>query len=183
MVMMRSIVAGLIARNPAADPKEVIRVLNATMYRAVQDRLGRSEHATVSLVRYHYDGTLHIAGKHEDIIVAGAAEKECRVVETPGTWVGLLPEIGQITDSMRYRLSPGDVVVLYSDGVIEARDANGELFGIRRLREVVDASRHLPVDQILERIYERVRAWEIRQYDDLTLLVLRYKGAGPDSSP
>lgn len=179
MVMMRSIVASLVEQNPNAHPKDVLRVLNATMYQSVRDRLGQTEHATLSLMRYHRDGTLLVSGRHEDIVVARSGEQSTHLVETPGMWVGLVPDISDMNDGMVHRLAPGDVMVLYSDGVIEARNASGELFGMQKLQAAVESSRDRPVGEILDCVYSEVGQWAERQQDDITLLVMRYK---PESS-
>jgi serine phosphatase RsbU (regulator of sigma subunit) len=180
MVMMRSIVASLIEQNPNADPRDVLRVLNATMYQSVRDRLGQTEHATLSIMRYRKDGTLLISGRHEDIVVAGSGKKRSHLLETPGMWVGIVPDVTEMNENMVHRLSAGDVFVLYSDGVIEARNASGHLFGMERLQNIVDTHRDASVNDILERIFEAVDAWAVKQFDDVTLLVLRYR---PDTSP
>jgi sigma-B regulation protein RsbU (phosphoserine phosphatase) len=70
-------------------------------------------------------------------------------------------------------LLPGDTLVLYTDGVTEAFDAQGEEFGEKRLLEIVRAERKLPVGALLAHIQEVVQRFsgEGRQADDLTLIV------------
>jgi sigma-B regulation protein RsbU (phosphoserine phosphatase) len=86
-------------------------------------------------------------------------------------------------DTNRYRpgnlrLRPGDVVVLYTDGVSEATNAAGEMFGEKRLAKILAASRGLAAGRILEAIQAKVGAFcgDRLPNDDVTLLILKYLG-------
>jgi len=71
-------------------------------------------------------------------------------------------------------LEEGESVLFYSDGLVEAHDPKGEMFGFPRLRSLVaqhDKERSL-ADLLLEELYSFVgEGWE--QEDDITLLTLR----------
>ena len=101
------------------------------------------------------------------------SDRGVEALSVGGTVVGPLPEA-------RYRLGiaridPGALLVLCSDGVLERRNPAGEFFGGDALRRVVEQSRQLPADLILERALAAVvafgdgRPWE----DDATLVVVR----------
>ena len=62
------------------------------------------------------------------------------------------------------QLNAGDLLTFVSDGVIEARNNSGELFGFDRTRKIS----HLPADQIAQ------AAQAFGQEDDITVLTLRY---------
>jgi serine phosphatase RsbU (regulator of sigma subunit) len=69
-------------------------------------------------------------------------------------------------------LSPGDTLVLYTDGVTEAASARGEEFGESRLIETLCAQRHLPVPFLLEAVAAAVEEFSHgEQADDITLIV------------
>ena len=79
----------------------------------------------------------------------------------------------------RYRqaeiqLEPGDRLLLYTDGVVEAHDRNDELYGDDRLKDMVDATRDLPGEQVLDRVFEDVGTFAtgVPQFDDITMVVL-----------
>jgi serine phosphatase RsbU (regulator of sigma subunit) len=82
------------------------------------------------------------------------------------------------------RLEQGDVLVLYSDGVVEAANSSGEEFGEDRLIAAVESglksSAHADPGQIRDRILRSVRAFTGSDVlaDDQTLLAIRYTGAG-----
>ncbi len=71
------------------------------------------------------------------------------------------------------RLSPGDRVVLFTDGVTEASDASGEEFGEARLLSLLERSRALPAGTIQEKIIGAISEFSGgHRTDDATLLVL-----------
>jgi PAS domain S-box-containing protein len=72
-------------------------------------------------------------------------------------------------------LEPGDVMVLYTDGITEAENAAQELYGEDRLRETIAAMRSRSAEEIMSAILESVLAFSgsTPQSDDITLLVVR----------
>jgi sigma-B regulation protein RsbU (phosphoserine phosphatase) len=76
------------------------------------------------------------------------------------------------------QIEPGDVLVLYSDGVTEAMSPEGELFGMERLEELVRVRAPEGAGAVLRGVREATRAFqEGRQFDDLTLVVVKGIGA------
>ena len=79
-----------------------------------------------------------------------------------------------------YDLEPDDAVLLYTDGVTEARPAGGELFGLERLTDLVEreAASGQPPEELLRRLVRALvehQAGGLR--DDATLLLLRWSGS------
>lgn len=72
------------------------------------------------------------------------------------------------------QLSPGDMLVLYTDGVTEARNDAGEEFGEQRLVEALQRYRERPSSALLPSITDDVQRFSPnQQYDDITLIVSR----------
>jgi phosphoserine phosphatase RsbU/P len=177
MMMMQSIVAALVQSTPDAPPRDLVRALNAVLHENVRGRLEQDEHATLSLLRYRADGRVTFAGAHEDLLVYRAAEKRVESIATLGTWVAATRDIDEVTQDSELRLSDGDVLLLYTDGVIEAHSAGGELFGAERLVAAFARVAHLPASSIRDELSAAVRAFMHEQRDDLALLVARYRAA------
>jgi sigma-B regulation protein RsbU (phosphoserine phosphatase) len=75
----------------------------------------------------------------------------------------------------RVAFEPGDLLVLYSDGILEAEDPAGEQFGEERLQRIITQNLRLPCLQIRELILEGVRSFAHTSelQDDLTLVLVR----------
>jgi phosphoserine phosphatase RsbU/P len=73
------------------------------------------------------------------------------------------------------QLEAGDILVLYTDGVMEARDVNDEEFGVKRLRDVVRARADCTAEEIRKAVCEQIAAFtgKTELFDDLTLIVLK----------
>jgi sigma-B regulation protein RsbU (phosphoserine phosphatase) len=97
-------------------------------------------------------------------------------LEAGGPVLGLLP--GATYEFDNVTLEAGDLVVICSDGVTEARNAAGEEFGRERLIEAMTGCHGAKPDAVLERLFGAVRTFSqgTPQGDDITGLVLRYRG-------
>ena len=94
-------------------------------------------------------------------------------LESTGLPLGLLPRPpGPFVERA---LDPGDVLILYSDGVVEATDSADEMFGTVRLREVVLAQLGRSAETVIEAIFAAVRAHTegVALADDATVVVVR----------
>ena len=89
-----------------------------------------------------------------------------------GMPLGLMP--GMSYEQKEVVVDAGESVLLYSDGLVEAHDPQGEMFGFPRLRALVaehDEEEHSLVDFLIEELYSFVaEGWE--QEDDITLVIL-----------
>ena len=91
---------------------------------------------------------------------------------TGGVVLGVVPGLDYGQASIK--LTPGDAVLLYTDGLPEAENADGEQFGMERLQDVFVGARHADPQEITEVIIEAVGAFvgAAPQHDDLTCLTL-----------
>jgi sigma-B regulation protein RsbU (phosphoserine phosphatase) len=115
---------------------------------------------------------------HTPLIVASA--DRCDIVIPNGMVLGLrLPEAAdmfeQLLEEHVQPLAPGDVIVLYTDGITEAMDQAGEFFGDASLARVVESQRGLSAAGIRERILRDVKAFvgDAEPHDDMTMIVLK----------
>jgi sigma-B regulation protein RsbU (phosphoserine phosphatase) len=176
MLMLQSIVASLVARDDVASPADVIVALNEVLYVNIRERLGRDYHATLTVMHYRLDGSVTFAGAHEDILVYRAATRRVDVVHTPGTWVGGRRDIRKGTVDSTLQLSPGDVLLLHTDGATEIRDAKGEEFSFERLTDAFQKLAAGPVTEIPAALSAAVLGWG-KAEDDVTFLAFRYAGS------
>jgi sigma-B regulation protein RsbU (phosphoserine phosphatase) len=78
------------------------------------------------------------------------------------------------------RLRPGDLLLMYTDGVVEARNAGGEEFHALRLESYLAACRGASAFEVVRGLVGKVEdfAGDTPQYDDVTALALRWQGPG-----
>ncbi|HMP90797.1 MAG TPA: SpoIIE family protein phosphatase [Kiritimatiellia bacterium] len=123
------------------------------------------------------DHVLRIArAGHEPVLIL-SERGEIQWIKPEGTALGLL-DVGSFEshfDTAVYHMQPGDVALLYTDGVNEAQNSQGEEFGIDRLVDLVCSNRTMPVESLLEKIVQEVKSFtgERHQQDDITLVALR----------
>ena len=96
-------------------------------------------------------------------------------VKAEGFPLGLFAEVSY--DEVELALEPGDVVVLISDGILDAENDLEEMYGEERLNTVLCASRALPAQEIAEAILADVTRFQGThdRFDDETILVLRVR--------
>jgi sigma-B regulation protein RsbU (phosphoserine phosphatase) len=173
MLMLQSVVSGLARKKPDAAPSEILHFVNAVLFENVRRRMEQDEHVTLTLLRYHRSGRVAWAGAHEDILICRADGGRIDWIPAQGTWVAAVADIRASTVDRHFELAAGDLMVLYSDGITEARSANGEMFGVDRLAATVQAVRDQSVDGIRDALLSAVTAWAVDQDDDMTVLVAR----------
>jgi serine phosphatase RsbU (regulator of sigma subunit) len=171
-LLAAAVQSNFIAQAPvSADPADTLtRVNKALLRRAIEARFATMFHGVVE-----QGGHLsYCNGGQEPPLVLGRAEMSW--LETGGPVLGLLPGATYEFDSVQ--LEPGDLVVICSDGVTEARNAAGDEFGRERLIEAMTGCHGLKPDAVLERLFAAVRLFSqgTPQGDDITGLVLRYRG-------
>src|SRR5262249_39322363 len=77
------------------------------------------------------------------------------------------------------QLEPGELVFLYTDGIVEAMSRDGRLFGLERTLDLVRGQRHRTLDEIVDKLFDAVSAFsEGNIQDDLTAVILKAEGAG-----
>jgi serine phosphatase RsbU (regulator of sigma subunit) len=117
-------------------------------------------------------GTLTYANAGHDLPCLRHGDGDAEELRARGMPLGLMPGMGY--EEKETILEAGEVTLLYSDGLVEAHDPKGEMFGFPRLRTLVaehaDKQRSLE-ETLLEELYSFVgEGWE--QEDDITLLTL-----------
>ena len=88
-----------------------------------------------------------------------------------------------VSEKYRYRtfeitLDKGDVLFLYTDGVTEAIDINGDVFSVERLYKLVEFNRNLPSDKLILEMLEMINDYSagVAQFDDITMMCIEYSG-------
>jgi sigma-B regulation protein RsbU (phosphoserine phosphatase) len=94
-------------------------------------------------------------------------------IRIPGMAMGIM-EDSSYQDHL-IRISDGDIVLLYTDGVTDATDSTGQSFGLDRLSRLLSGARVASSEELLHYLQEQIEAFVAgaKQFDDLTLVALR----------
>ena len=114
------------------------------------------------------------AGHPPPLVVRGM---ELLPLDAGGMVVGMFADV-EYTVS-RFAMRPGDVLVFYTDGVIEAENEKEEEYSLARLGAAVTERRDLPAAVIQAALIEDLRNFCLRPdfSDDITLMVVKYRGS------
>jgi serine phosphatase RsbU (regulator of sigma subunit)/pSer/pThr/pTyr-binding forkhead associated (FHA) protein len=155
----------------SADPAEALaRINKALLRRAIEARF-----ATMFYGVAYPDGRFRYcnAGQEPALVVRAEGEEW---LDVGGPVLGLLSVATY--ESAEIQLKPGDLVIIYSDGVTEARAVDNSEFERDGLLQVARACRGQKPDTVLEALLGAIRTFShgAAQADDITALVYRYRG-------
>lgn len=173
MIMIIARTALQIVARGQTDVHSVVVRFSQEMY----SRMRRGQFMTLNFLRWEEDTrTLHFAGAgHEHILWFRKENNEVERIRAGGIAVGLVDDPSALIKKQELVTKPGDVLLLYTDGVTEARDHNEVMFGLNRLSDSLknhaacedpDSIR----DNVMEDVFEFMG--ETEQYDDITMLIL-----------
>ncbi|MCP9496319.1 MAG: PP2C family protein-serine/threonine phosphatase [Pyrinomonadaceae bacterium MAG19_C2-C3] len=100
---------------------------------------------------------------------------EVRELTTGGAVLGVFEDCYYEQETLR--MESGDLLVLFTDGLTESLDREGDEFGEERLRDTLTACAHLSADEVRDEVAGQVREWSAgaAQHDDLTFVVMKVK--------
>jgi PAS domain S-box-containing protein len=154
-------------------PEEMLRFLNEALRR----QSAEAAFCTVGCATLErragggFDARL-AAGGHPFPLLVRAGGSEVEEIVVRGTLLGV--EAEPLLEPVDLALAPGDTLVLFTDGVIDARESGGGQFGEERLRAAVGAAAGGTAEEVATAVDEAVAAFEPDvQRDDRAILVLR----------
>ncbi len=169
LVMVRSILNLITASTK--DAATLLQWVN----RGITGKVDIDHFATLGLASLDAStGEVEFANAGQQAAIVYRAEPDAlQAVEIKSVPIGV--ERRSAFESRRFRLGPGDILALYTDGIVESVNAQGKQFGRKNLGESIRRCRDLPPDRIVERVRADVLdfAGQVRQHDDQTLLVVK----------
>ena len=153
-------------------PNQLLQSVNQLFYQ------NTIESAYATLFFAEYDDRMHRlryanCGHYSPLLLTANGKVER--LESTGTVLGLFEKLE--CDVEEKQLQSGDTLVLYTDGVTESYDTNGEEFGEDRLVDTLRRNLALPTERLLRSVVDEVRAFSPHeQHDDVTLIVAKCRG-------
>lgn len=174
-LLMSSFRSAYRAGAPASEPADLLASLNAEVFEEVGNT---GMFITAVALKLAPDSRRLIAASagHNPVLHLQRASRTVERIESHGPPLGFLPTAEYASEQRE--LAPGDILLLYTDGITEACNGQGEMFGEERLTECLHAAAELSAEAVLERVLARLTAFTGRsgQDDDVSILVIRAEG-------
>ncbi|MEG4178063.1 SpoIIE family protein phosphatase, partial [Microcoleus sp. S13_C3] len=164
------------------DPVRFLNALNRTLYKNVQ-RMKSHKSLTLGILNYS-QGLVSISGQHEEtIIVRNGGQVERIDTMDLGFPIALDDDIAEFISHISMELQLGDGIVLYTDGIPEAKDIKKKQYGVEAMCEVLSKNWHLSAGEIKQAVIDDVRRHISTQkvFDDITLLVVKRTELGVET--
>jgi sigma-B regulation protein RsbU (phosphoserine phosphatase) len=159
----------------AAEPGRVLAGLNQALCGKFRQHFVTAAYLFVDMEK----GSVSYAGAgHPPLLwwresIGGASE-----LTENGMLMGHLPEAEYST--IHLPVGPGDRIVLYTDGILEAQNAAEEMYGGDRLKQFLEANHELEVDPLADSLLHELSLWSGQpkgqgQQDDITVLAINFQ--------
>lgn len=174
LMVMTQVAVRTLIESESPDLMEILRLLNSTLFHSIQ-RMNSDKSITLSLVNYA-NFHLIISGQHEEVII-GRANGTLERIDTMdlGLPIGLEEDITPFLNCLTLDLGPGDGVVLYTDGITEARNEAKQMYGMERLCDVLRQSWSHSSEEIKQAVLVDFNQFigEVALRDDITLVIFK----------
>jgi phosphoserine phosphatase RsbU/P len=160
------------------------RLSPAAMLAALNDQLQErkldSQYVTMLMAVWDDSNqTLQIAnaGSVQPLFVSANADlsksPDVRTIQAEGFPLGLFPNVEYEEFTLSTR--PGDLIVFFSDGIVDAEEATGEMFGNERLTQLLEMQHHPTAQSTVDAVLKAVSDFQsgTDHFDDETVVVLR----------
>jgi len=169
-----ALVSGILRSHAPIEPAP------AEMLSAVNNSLGerRIDAQFVSIIYAVWDDamrTLQVANSGLPRPIY-SHDGRIEIIEATGLPLGLFDDAEY--DEFTFRAKPGDMFVFFSDGILDARNTDGELFGRQRVEQITAESADKSADYVVDSLFEAVEkhAAGVDPFDDQTVVAIKVKG-------
>jgi sigma-B regulation protein RsbU (phosphoserine phosphatase) len=131
-----------------------------------------------TMIQQQPDGQLTLSASNAGLVsplLCRDDETGCQTIEIGGLPLGVVEDVAY--RACHIHLLPGDLILLCSDGVVEAMNPRGEMFGFDRLEQFLTQCNSLPATDVVELLRQEITHFvgQATQHDDITMVVVRVK--------
>jgi serine phosphatase RsbU (regulator of sigma subunit) len=170
MVMIRTVFTTFISTSDV-DPAKVVQAINNSL----SADFAIDKFATLFFLIYDRStGELAFCNAgHGPLICYRAAQKACSTAKLDGVPIGIMDEVEY--KQAKVKLNPGDVVVLYTDGVTEMRNVHKEEYGFNRVKNFILNNHNLNAEDFVNSLVDDVNVFkgDVPPHDDETIIVFK----------
>lgn len=169
MIMAQTLIHNCIQFNITSLTDILIRV-NQTLLSNI-NRLQEDKYMTLTLFRFEENGKIVHSGSHQDLLIYRAKSKKVETVKTYGCWLGILDDISDLVKEKQIELQVGDMMLLFTDGIIEALDSQKQQYGKSQLIKILEDNGENTPEAIKQKIIDSLHNYLVE--DDVTLMILK----------
>jgi sigma-B regulation protein RsbU (phosphoserine phosphatase) len=176
MMMVDTIVTSMVYQG-VNNGRDLITHTNNLLYPRISTRL------FMTSVMLRWDKVNHkmfyTGAGHEHVLVYRKNSETVDSIPSGGIALGMIPDNSKIAKEVEIPLEIGDCIVLYTDGITEAKNHTGEMYGLEKLTESLKKHGYKPTgDTIFDGLTKDFSKFvgEYVQIDDITMIVIKYVG-------
>jgi sigma-B regulation protein RsbU (phosphoserine phosphatase) len=152
----------------ASHPAKFLSGMNGALCGNTQEQFVTAAYVHLDSEREFFS---YAAAGHPPMLLL--RNRRVQEIEENGLVLGLV-DVASYSD-VNHALKPGDRLLLYTDGLLEAANSAGEFFGKERLTKILIATAELSTDRAADQLLSAVRDWSPKQEDDLTVIVCDFR--------
>ncbi len=152
-------------------PAEELNLFNKIVYSDIREDM----FITMMNAEYNLETSLftYSSAGHNPLVVYRKENDTIDLYGTKGVAIGFVKDYSYKQDS--FEVKNGDIIVFYTDGIIESENKNRKLFGTKKLLDIIYENKELSAKEIKEKILEAIKNFRkgYEQTDDITFVILK----------
>lgn len=176
MMMVDTIVTSMVYQG-VSNGQELIAHTNFLLHPRIASRL----FMTSVMLRWDKPNQqmFYTGAGHEHVMVYRKQKEEVEAIASGGIALGMIPDVAKIVQERPIPLEIGDCIVLYTDGITEAKNQTGEMYELERLAKSLRRNGYKPsAEAVFDGLTKDFSDFvgEYVQADDITMIVIKYMG-------
>ena len=176
MMMVDTLVTAMVSRG-ITNGKDLVANTNALLTPRISSRL----FMTSVVLRWdkQTQKMYYTGAGHEHVLIYHTKTESVDTIPSGGIALGMVPDVSQIVKETEIPLEIGDSMVLFTDGITEAKNKTGEMYEVTRLADSLKKHGYRPsAESIFDNLSKDFSNFvgEYIQVDDITMIVIKYVG-------
>ena len=169
MMMVQASIRTVLCKNMNIKPSDLIDQLKISIIPNIQ-KMAHDKFMAINAISFKRNGVAVLSGRQQVIMIYRLKLNEVEIIQPVGSMISKL-HLNSHSEDNEIEINVGDVILLFTDGVIEAIDNEGRMFTEQKLAEIFKKSIILDPDEIIQTIIAELETYT--RTDDITLLVAK----------
>lgn len=175
MLMAQSSISTAIISFPSIKPEALYSHVNKLLFENIRHRLLSDHFMTLSIIAMTEKDRFTIIGSHMEQFLFRADTSEIEILHSLGLWAGIVADVNHTLVENDFMMGPGDILFLFTDGLIEAMNSRREQFDTERVKRLLINHHNKPLEELKMIFIREVFDFMESQADDITLMLVRRK--------